>query len=323
MDPYKDKVLRKSYYSKITKKPKHKQVKVSKFASEEEAKAFLDKWKEEALKKERDILEATQEVETPDDLLEEAIDKIEIPEKPVVINTKIEPMPREIIKSQLPEIKYTKFNINPPDFKKSGGGKSIILIAQSQSGKTTLSKYILRRYLNKPKESIVTYMSPSISADIYKSVRKDKNIITQDFFNPKMIKDCVKINKKSGRKTPYNFVFVLDDIIGNDVKNSTELLKMFLTYRNVNITTLLNVQDCKMVARSARHNGNNFYFLRQGSPDAIADCLNLFIGAYPPFSGLTMDQKIELYMKATQDNGIIYLDALTNKLSFHLAVPEE
>ena len=317
MDPNKNQTLRISFYSKVTKKPKFKQVKVKNFESAEAAKVFLEGWKAEQIeldaKKFNDLKELKND---PGDVIDS---------QPVVISSKTEKtekIPKTIAPNELPEIEYTPFKITPPDFNKSGGGRTILIIAASSGGKTTLTKFITRKYLDKPKEAITIFMSPSLAQEIYAPIRKNKNIISLDYFNERMINDLGKIQKRTSMKYK-GFVVVLDDIIGNGVKKSDEILQMLLTYRNLNISCLVNSQGSKLISKDGRNNANNIYILRQNNLEAMKEVIELFVGNLPPFAGLSWDMKVALFMKATKDNGIIYLDALNNTLYFHHAIPED
>lgn len=307
MDPYKDKVLRISYYSKITKKPKHKQVKVKDFESEEKAKLFLDKWKQEKIAEETKLL--MNEVTT-----EPSANQPEDPPSEPYIPKNIEP-PTPI--PQPMSIEYSKFELSVPDFKKKdGNGKSTVMVASSRGGKTTLMNHIIKKWFDN-KDVITTLMCPSLNADIYKAVRKNKNILKSDGYIPGMIKDVAKIERKTDNK--YNFAFFLDDII--DAKGSEELLKMFLTYRNLNISSCINIQDTKLLSRPLRHNANNFIFMRLNTHDAIMDVIDLFLNSYEPFSTTTdKNAKINMYRELTKNYGFIYLNALEDKITFHKPV---
>lgn len=305
MDPYKNKVLRKSYYSKIKKGPKHKQVKISNFESEAKAAEFLEKWKEDELKKEAEIMKSTP---INNEITSAIIDNSE----------EVIPIKEESCTGVLPQVKQTKFVLNAPDFKKDGSGKSTIILASSQGGKTTVMDYILNKWFL-DKNVITIVMSPSINAEIYKGIRKNKNVITTDYYNEEMIKDLARIQRKTSNK--YNFAIFLDDII--DEKKSDQILKMVLTYRNLNISTVINMQDSKLVSRPVRHNGNNFIFVRMNTDDAIRDALDLFLNSYAPFSELcNKNEKINMYKELTKNNNFIYLNALHNTISFHKAVNE-
>jgi hypothetical protein len=313
MDPYKDKILRKSYYSKITKKPKHKQVKLKNFDNEEAAIAFLDKWKDESIKKEDEILK--QNTDAPNKVENQ---NIVIPEIPITTIDIITPQVVPIVENKtesLPNVKYTKFNLHVPNFKNDGNGVSTVLIAASNSGKTTLTKYIINEWFNN-NQVVTIMMCPNINIEIYKIIRKDKNLITSDFYNEDLIKDLAKIQRKTLNK--YSFSVFLDDII--DEKSAVQLLKMMLIYRNLNISGIINIQDTKLLPRTIRHNANNFIFLRLNAQDAIDDVMELFLNSYEPFINLSKMNRVAMYRELTKDHKFIYLNALEDKISFHEAI---
>jgi len=299
IDPFKNKVIRISYYSKITKKMKHKQVRVDKYESEEKAHEFLENWKKEALENEnKDVtLKQSDSVAlATNDQLEKVEETNENKDIPKDINT-------NVIK--------TKFKLAIKN--EDGAAETTVLFGSSQSGKTTLTTYIVENYYN-DKNTIVIVMSPSINVPIYKKIRKMKNVITTDFFDGDIIKDIAKIQRKTSNK--YRFVIVLDDVV--DSKNSPQILKMIMIYRNLNISTVMNLQDVKLMSRSGRHNGNNFMFLRQNTQDAIEDVLTLYLNSYRPFTDLgSKMEKINMYRKLTEERSFIYLNALDDEITFH------
>lgn len=298
-DPHKNKTLRISYNSKITGKPKFKSTKVHKFGNDEaKAKEFLEKWKKDSIAAEKEFLEnkATEPNDVADDVQ---------PDEPAIITTKEH--------TTLPPINKTKFKLDIGDSSKDGSGCTSVIFGSSKSGKTTLTTYIAEKYYS-DKNTIVIVMSPSINAAIYKKIKKMKNVVSSDFFDHDLVRDIAKIQRKTSNK--YRFVVVLDDVV--DSKNNEQILKMIMVYRNLNISTVMNLQDVKLMSRSGRHNGNNFLFLRQNTQDAIEDVLNLYLNSYPPFTNLSnkMD-KVNMYRKLTENNSIIYLNALDDEITFH------
>jgi len=288
IEPFKNKVIRISYYSKLTKQSKHKQVRVDKFESEEKAKEFLENWKKEQLEKEGQSLEEVTEEQNQE---KEELNNMDV--------------------SAIDNIIKTKFKLAIKN--EDGAAETTVLFGSSQSGKTTLTTHIVEKYYN-DKNTIIIVMSPSINAPIYKKIKKMKNVISTDFFDGDLIKDVAKIQRKTSNK--YRFVIVLDDVV--DSKNSPQILKMIMIYRNLNISTVMNLQDVKLMSRSGRHNGNNFMFLRQNTQDAIEDVLQLYLNSYRPFTDLNskMD-KVNAYRKLTENRSFIYLNALDDEISFH------
>ena len=299
--------MRISYYSKITKKPKFKQVNLKNFESEEAAQQFLDKWKVEQIEAEKIKLNNNEQlpIETNIENNDDKIVKIEqITEPPTI--------------SKLPDIKKTPFKLIVADTKIDGEGKSTILYGAGNSGKTVLTKYILSTYYDK-KEIITTIMSPSINAAKYSKIRKKKNIIKNAFFNEDLIKGVAKIQLRTSNKYPA-FCFVMDDIVSD--KNSEQVKKMILTYRNRNISSVINLQSMTLLAKNNRFNCNNVLFLRQNNQEAIIEILDCFLKSYPPCDSLpTKDMKVQMYRKLTDKNCFMYLNCLTDELTFHNAVP--
>jgi hypothetical protein len=271
--------------------------------------AFLNNWKRESKEAEKDILDPPL-AEVPAMGQEMINDIVYGDTKTPLIEKPSQPIPT-------PKVKITKFDLAVPDFKKKdGNGKSTVLIASSRGGKTTLMNHIILKWFDN-KDVITTLMCPSLNAGVYKDIRKAKNIIKTDMYLGQLIKDTTKIQRHCDNK--YNFAYFIDDVI--DEKGSEELLKAFLTYRNLNISTCINIQDTKLLSRPIRHNANNFLFLRLNTQDAIMDVLDLFLNSYEPFN-TTTDKiaKVNMYRELTKDNHFIYLNALEDVITFHKPV---
>jgi hypothetical protein len=71
-----------------------------------------------------------------------------------------------------------------------------------------------------------------------------------------------------------------------------------------------------MLAKTNRQNINNCIFKRQNNSEAIELIMKNYLGGYPPFYGLSMEEKINIYRDATKDYNFIYLNNLSDEIFF-------
>lgn len=283
-------VLRSHYWDKSKKKNVFKTANIAKFGSKEKAQEFLDNWKKEQMSKTNDKGETE---------LNKVMDEI-----------KDETNKDKYYEDRIPPIEYTEFNLNVPDLKKDAC--STIIFGSSKSGKTTMALKLLEKYFSDDYVICIVFC-PNIQADIYKDL--GKKCIKIDRFDDQLIRDLHKIQKKT--KNKYCFVIYIDDCILE--KLSPQILQLFLILRNSRFNTLLNLQSVKLLSKNSRNNGQNFIFKRQNNTEAVEDCVKSFVGAYEPFFGLTLENKMKLYQEATKDYNFIYLNSLDGILTFHKA----
>jgi hypothetical protein len=284
------------YWSKSKKKNITKSVALKKFAGDEtKAKEFLQKWKDE----QKVLDEAELNKQSPEM-------KTEISEVPAIVT---EEKKEEQIKSELPEITYTKFVLNMPNLKEDAC--STVIYGSSKAGKTTQAMKLMNDYFG-DKNVIRLVFSPNIHSKVYAPL-KDKDYIKIDRWDDQIIRDIHKIQKKT--KNKYCFLVCIDDCILE--KLSPQILQLLLVLRNSKINTLLNLQSVTLLSRNGRNNGNNFIFKNFNNDEVINDAMNYFLGSFKPFLKLPMDDKIVLYKEITRDYGFIYLNALDGLVSFH------
>ena len=303
---YWDKNLKKSVWKSTTLK-KHD-------GDEDKAKAFLQKWKEGEIKKMNDkiisqlqpksncpnpVIEAPQASCTNEPVVEPAIEDPQV--DPVV-----EPIESPVESSR---IQYTKFNLSIAP--KSEGGTTTLIFGSSKSGKTTQMLSILNKYYDNTK--FITFMiCENAQSQIYKKV--SKNVIKLDRFDADLINNIHMIQKRTSNK--YRFAFILDDIILE--KRSDTILKMILTMRNADISTIMLLQSTTLLSKNSRFNINNVIFRRANNMESIEQCLQFFLQGYEPFYSIkSMTEKINLYRSITKEYGYLYLDALNDNLTFH------
>jgi hypothetical protein len=308
-----DTTARLSYWSKIKKKNVYRSINIKKFGGDmQKAKDHLNKWKEEEQEKEKKMLakkdgiEEIKEDKKEEDKKEEKKEEEEIPIINTIDTSVIEKPDKDV---PPPIIQYTEFNLSVPDLKKDAC--STVIYGSSKAGKTTQAIEILDTYFGE-NYVITLVFSPNIQAPVY-SPLKGSHYIKIDRWDDQIIKDIHKIQKKT--KNKYTFLVFIDDCILE--KLSAQILQLLLVLRNSKINTLLNLQSVTLLSRNGRNNGNNFIFKNFNNDEVIKDAMDYFLGSYPPFYGLKMEQKIRLYKEITKDYGFVYLNALDGKITFH------
>jgi len=292
------KIIRASIWSKIKKKNIQKQYNTKNYEYDEiKTREALEQWKKEYREKEDEEIKKLKEL--PDTLIMEDSKQLK----------EIEPVHEQSIKSEIPKIHYTAFNLQLQNLKKTGG--STVIYGASLSGKTRQAIDIMEKYYG-DKNIIRFVISPSLASDIYKRIKNKKYILLEKW-NDRLIKDLHKIQKRTNNK--YIFVIMVDDCILE--KLSPQMLQLFLVLRNNKINTILNLQTITLLSKNARNNVNNVIFRHFNNNEARKQAIEYFLGGFSPFYGLSMEDKIKLYTDATADYGYIYLDSLHGNISFH------
>lgn len=292
--------IRSFYWDKQKKKTVYKQVSISKFNNESEAREFLNNWKKEQNEKQNIKDPIIENASTIKDLIIEDIPTIN--QKDPIIEDVL------TIDNTINQINYTPFKLKIDNMDDTGS--STVIFGASKSGKTYLLKNILNDIYSDD-DLIVILFADNIHSAIYSDL--NKNIIKSDKFDPDLIKKIHKIQKKT--KNKYKFVIVLDDMILE--KSDPQLLKLFLTYRNSKISTLILLQSPTLLCKNSRFNGNNFIFKKCNNSEYVEQVLKFFIGGYDKFHGLSQNEKIKLFQDITNNYGFVYMDALNDKISYH------
>jgi len=179
---------------------------------------------------------------------------------------------------------------------------SFAVIGSSKSGKTTVLKYILKKYFS---EDLKVFMSQSGTNDIYNNVKKECAFACA--YLPDIIKTCYDINKNT--KNHYPFCIICDDVVG--AKNDKQMTRLLCLYRNMRMSACVVGQDSKMLNPTGRANVNNVLLFWQNTDNRCEDNIKDFLRTYFP-RNLSIDEKIELYKKLTADHCFLWIDQLNN-----------
>jgi DNA-directed RNA polymerase subunit RPC12/RpoP/energy-coupling factor transporter ATP-binding protein EcfA2 len=189
-----------------------------------------------------------------------------------------------------------------------GHGRCYALIMASGAGKTTLIKYMIKKYF---KDYITFMYASNLNSDIYDDLSKD--VITTYEFNPKWVKFQKKINQQF-KKKPFRFLNILDDQVSNNTKNDEMVKRLATSYRNSSISTIVTAQYNKMLSRPLRGNCKMILGALRTDED-IKDVIQLYAGMIFNGLGLNMSQKIETYRMLTSNYQFIILNNNSYKIS--------
>lgn len=185
-------------------------------------------------------------------------------------------------------------------------GSSLVLMAKSKAGKTSLLHHIVK---NLPKDMIKIVISPNIHNSIYDSMKN--RCVFSPIFDSRIVKLCQKINQKT--KNHYRFVIILDDVI--DEKANSSVLKMFLTLRNSAISAILSVQSVFLINKMIRGNANYVLLGKLSGEEAIVDTYKKFLVNYKDEIGIKHESDIvPVYDELTRDFNFIFMNNLKEKI---------
>lgn len=268
-----------------TGKQKHKQFSLKKY-TKEQAEKMAEEWKK-TIRGNDDVSSSESETETVKT----------VPSQPLALDI---PTNIDAYVAQFP-IEEFDFQRNPD---KAMSACSFCIIGSSKSGKTTFLKYLLKEQF---KDDIKLFMTQSPQADIYNSIRK--STVFSPEYVPEMIKECYKINKETNNHYP--FCVIVDDVVG--AKGDKQMTKLLCLYRNSRCSAVCVGQDFSMLNPTGRANVNNICLFYTNTDNRIEDNIKLFLRSYLPRS-LSMEDKLILYRKLTEDHCFLWIDCLNNTI---------
>lgn len=141
-----------------------------------------------------------------------------------------------------------------------------VFLAPSFSGKTTLLVTELNKLSAKELEEYdkIVLFTESTSAAPLKLLDKRvlKKMMIYDRFVPQLVRIFKKINTVTRNR--FRFLLLMDDCI--DLKGGL-LIKLILTLRNANISTVICIQYSKLLSRSQRQSIHDYYMMNMKLED--------------------------------------------------------
>ncbi len=291
-------------YNAETKKTTSRSLKIANFKSEKELRTKIEDLKSEQREKNRIFKNNKKRQDI--DIIKNNLSGIE---STIIQNTK-----KELITKSISEIiKDIKIK-NKVNLKlDKDTGNSLVIIGSSKRGKSTTMMHVFDRFFNK-KKFISTLFSKNIHIKIFKGRKLLLKCGTFNHQSEKYIKLEKFINSKC--KNKYNFLNMFDDIL--NLRQNRLLNNLIMTYRNSNLSTIINIQDPVLLDRKQRQNINNIFFFGLNTEDTIDFVIDKFLKSHFIKLGLkSMDEKILFYKLITRDHGFIYLHPETDKITFH------
>lgn len=188
-------------------------------------------------------------------------------------------------------------------------GVTYMIYGSSGSGKSTLLKNVFFNHIyseNADKDYIVYVFTESKFSDALRDLPKclimDYAGLDEDVINFAYLQN-MEFQKR------YNFVFVLDDVIGLRFHNVLE--KCLLVYRNSNISTIISIQYPKKVPISMRSCAYQIICLPFNSSEATEIVVRACVSKYVP--GNNIQEKISNYNDWAHHYKGFYVDNLNHK----------
>ena len=179
------------------------------------------------------------------------------------------------------------------------------VIGSTKSGKTTFVKHLIKKAFP---EDVKVLMSQSLHNDIYDGMKG--KMAACPGYAPDVIRECYKINKKTGNH--YKFLICIDDLVG--AKEDPEMLRLLALYRNSGLSAVVVGQSATMLNATGRSNCNHICLFYQNTDARIEDTVKAFLRSYFP-RFLTMEEKIMLYRKLTEDHCFLWINNLDNTIT--------
>lgn len=197
-----------------------------------------------------------------------------------------------------------------------GFATTMAIIGASKCGKSTLFRYIYRKYYEKNRKMISFLFTGSPHIHLYEKLMR---LLIVPFFNTDC-EDMIDVTKQINVKTKnhYSFLNIFDDILNVRYKRLVERLVM--TDRNSNLSSIISVQDLTLIGPPIRANVNSFALF---SPSIAERHDATIIKILRPYlikilgKGATNDDMIEFFSNMTNDYGFIYLVPSKQHISFH------
>jgi hypothetical protein len=194
-------------------------------------------------------------------------------------------------------------------------GVTYALFGSSGSGKSTIIRKIFlddlynneRQGVPMNDEYIVTLFTESKHADALQNLDEDGVLVDACGLNEEVYKWMYAMNYTYDKQ--YNFVVMIDDVL--TVKSLPTVFKAFLTYRNMNITSVVSLQYLKLCPLAVRSSLYFCFLLPLNSNEGIEQLVKGYLGMYLP--GKSLGVKINRYKDMCKDHCFFLMDNLNHR----------
>lgn len=185
-------------------------------------------------------------------------------------------------------------------------GNTVLLVASSKAGKTTLQMHLYEKYFRK---SIAIMFAHSTQLKIY----KQKNLIVTDKFEPDIIEIMRKLNKASNNK--FEFTCMFDDML--QLKNNVNVQDLFLSLRNSNISSLISLQYLNLLNKACRGNVNTVLGGAMNSDENILVFIKCYLQTFMRSKGLKHEgDQLRYYRELTKNHGFVNIHPSSGEITF-------
>lgn len=213
------------------------------------------------------------------------------------------PMPVRVREAKFPDVRYAEsvdIRLDP------NTGNTMLLVASSKAGKTTIMMKIYEKYYEKY-ISILFAHNPQIAE------YNVKNLVKTDEFLPRIIEVMRQVAKVN--KNKFNFLCMFDDMLS--LKTEGNVTDLFLSLRNSNISSIISLQYLNLMSKACRGNVNNILAGSHNSDENILVLIKCYLFSWMKKMGVTNEADMILYYRRlTADHGFIYIHPSSNTVEF-------
>ena len=165
------------------------------------------------------------------------------------------------------EPQKVKISLWEPEFKK-GKHFSSLIISSRNSGKSYLCRYLLKYKLRHLYDMFIIICNNLEEREKYQDIVPTE--LAFSTFDGDMIKEIIAANQKRSKegKKPINWLVLMDDSIGNKIKNDDDMLQTFATGRHFNVSIIFISQNYSLCNTIWRNNSDLIFMLKQNSSQA-------------------------------------------------------
>ena len=175
-------------------------------------------------------------------------------------------------------------------------GVTFAFMGSSGCGKSTVIRKVFIEQIfgreatrkRKDREFIIEIFTESAKSDAFKELSKDV-LVDSKGLDEDNINWCYHMNENYDKR--YNFFLMLDDVL--DIKYKHLVLRMFLTMRNTNISSLVSLQYPNLIPKSVRTSVYFTMFFFFNNDEAVELCVRGWLSSYLP--GKNIREKIMYY----------------------------
>lgn len=197
-------------------------------------------------------------------------------------------------------------------------GNSTFLIARSRVGKSHMLCKLIEKLMVWNDQLIPIIFAGNPSSEPYKMLSGKIPIISG--YRPSVVETLKTINDWLPEDRQYHFLVVLDDIL--DARNSSSLRNICLSYRNVNISSIISIQSPTLVQRNVR-NSATCYMMGQTTGQETVGLLEKFLQYMPYFKQIRNkdDQHAELNLLTKDHEFLAYFPLNPDDRLYRIKAP--